>query len=233
MAVTLLLAGCFSSTPGLILSQDVNKTVNNEAFTDLNDTPPNYTGQTKLCAKVNSDENGLEFGDCGTGGRSIDANGSFLQSFINRDLTTGVIRISHDLNDSYPSVTVFNSNELIILPDNVLFVDVNSVDINLLNFVPLIGTWNTKIITSAGTGVTADSNNGFTADFNNFNLTNGILIVSHDLARPFPLAIIYNDLNKNVLPDDFENITVNRIDVNLLNFVPISGLWRVRITANN
>ncbi len=200
---------------------DLNWSVRSQCGSDVN----SFLNSSGECIKI-TDFNG-------TGAVAVDANGSFLQSFTNGDLTNGVIRVSHDLNNSYPSVTVFDSNELIVLPNRVLFVDLNTIDINLLGFIPLVGTWNAKIITRAGTGVTAAAVNGFTADFNNNDLSNGILIVTHDLDKAFPQAIIYNDLNRNILPDSVENITVNRVDVNLLNFVPITGTWRVRITANN
>ena len=74
MAVTLLLTGCFSSTPGLILSQDINKTT--EDFNELNDTPANYIGSGGKCVAVKGAETGLEFVVCSAGGGGV-GDGNF------------------------------------------------------------------------------------------------------------------------------------------------------------
>ena len=64
----LVLGGCISSNPGLILSQDVNRTIiggDINTFLDLNDTADSYMGFALDCVVVNSDENGLIFSGFG------------------------------------------------------------------------------------------------------------------------------------------------------------------------
>jgi len=120
----LALCGCISSNPGLILSQDVNKTVvggDINSFLDLNDTADSYVDQTTLCVKVNADENGLVFGSCAVGGGGVVYTG-VLPIVVDADANT--IRL--DVNTASDWIGVFDgfdSNEF------VLWVDAN------LNFV--------------------------------------------------------------------------------------------------
>lgn len=230
--VVVLFSGCLSAnSPGVLLAQDVNKVVYGgdvNSFLDLNDTPASYSGFGGDCVVVNSGESGLEFSSCAVGGSG--SGGSFSESFVDGDLVDGVLSVSHNLNSSYPLLALYDGFGEFTLPDSVFYVDVNSVDVNVLSFVPLSGMWNVRVV--SGTGVSLDSNNGYVASFSNGDLVDGVLTVSHDLNKVYPQVIVYSDLNKVVWPDDVEYVTVNRIDVNLLSFVVLNNTWRVRITAN-
>lgn len=70
----------------------------------------------------------------------------FLTDFNNSDLNAnGFLNILHDANRQYPTVTIFDSNELILLPDGVTFVDNDNIDVNLLSQTPIVGTWHVRI----------------------------------------------------------------------------------------
>lgn len=221
--------GCIdSNAPDFVANVDKNVFGGDvNSFYDLNDTPANYVGSSGLCVAVNSDENGLVFESCSLGSSS---GSSYSVSFVDGDLVDGILSVSHNLGSSYPLLALYDNLEEFTLPDNVLYVDVNSLDLNVLSFVPLSGTWNLRVV--SGAGVTLDANNGYVASFSNGDLVDGVLSVSHDLNKVYPQVIIYNDLNKVVWPDDVEYKSSSQVDVNLLSFVSLSGTWRVRITAN-
>ncbi len=70
----------------------------------------------------------------------------FLTSFTDSDLNAdGILNILHDANTQFPTVTVYDNNDSIMLPDKVFFVDEDNIDVNLLSQTPLIGTWNLRV----------------------------------------------------------------------------------------
>ena len=71
--------------------------------------------------------------------------GEFLRSFINADLVGGVLAVNHNLAQRYNSVTVYDNNEQIAVPDFVTAVDVNNMTIDLTTFGGIAGTWNVVV----------------------------------------------------------------------------------------
>lgn len=70
----------------------------------------------------------------------------FLTDFDSSDVNSdGILSIQHDANRQYPTVTVYDSNELILLPDDVLFIDNDNIDVNLLAQFPIVGTWHLRL----------------------------------------------------------------------------------------
>ncbi len=70
----------------------------------------------------------------------------FLTDFNSSDVNaTGILSIQHDSNRQYPTVTIYDSNELILLPDDVVFIDVDNIDVNLLSQSVIVGTWHVRV----------------------------------------------------------------------------------------
>lgn len=65
-------------------------------------------------------------------------------AFTSGDLVAGVNTVEHNLDQTYVSVTVYDNNEKIVLPDNVTAVDSNTVDIDLSSWT-ITGTWHVVI----------------------------------------------------------------------------------------
>lgn len=63
-------------------------------FTELQDTPNNYSGEANNCVIVNSGETGLEFGSCAAGGAVSSVNSG--NSYIIVNPTTGDVYVSLD-----------------------------------------------------------------------------------------------------------------------------------------
>jgi hypothetical protein len=76
---------------------------------------------------------------------------AYVNTFTDGDLTAGVLTVTHNLNAQYVSVTVYNNNDLIIIPDDVDATGVNACDIDLTSFGTLTGTWRVVIIDTGGT----------------------------------------------------------------------------------
>ena len=76
---------------------------------------------------------------------------AFQQNFADGDLSSGVLTVTHNLNSQYVAVTVYNNNDLIIIPDDVTATSgtVTTIDIN--SFGTIAGTWRAVIIDKGAT----------------------------------------------------------------------------------
>lgn len=79
----------------------------------------------------------------GTGGQLQWANspGSYTTTFVNGDLTSGVLTVTHSLNQTPVLVQVFDNNNLMISPDEITLTSNNVTDIDLTSFGAITGTW--------------------------------------------------------------------------------------------
>ncbi len=148
----LVITGCLQTNDGILL---IESDVNNSNIGDLNDV--------QITGVINQQI--LTFNSTTLRWENEDLNQvivlvstGFLTDFDNSDLNAdGILSIQHDANRLYPTVTVYDSNELILLPDDVLFIDNDNIDVNLLQQTPLVGTWHIRV--EAGQAI--DGNNLF------------------------------------------------------------------------
>ena len=80
-------------------------------------------------------------------------SGFFNSEFTDSNLSASVLTVDHNLSASFPLVTIYDNNNQILLPDDVTFIDVNQVTVDLSSFTPLVGTWNVSVV--GGTGLRA------------------------------------------------------------------------------
>jgi hypothetical protein len=71
--------------------------------------------------------------------------GSFTTSFVEADLTAGVVSFLHSLGNQFNVVQVYDENNQVILPDEITATDENNTEIDLTSFSPITGTWNIVI----------------------------------------------------------------------------------------
>jgi hypothetical protein len=81
-----------------------------------------------------------------TGGVSTTNPNSYRTSFVNGDLTAGVLTVTHNLAEKFVDVTVYNNSDQKIIPDDITVTNANNLDIDLSGFGTLTGTWNLVII---------------------------------------------------------------------------------------
>jgi len=76
------------------------------------------------------------------------ANYSYAVSFGSGDLSSGILTVTHNMNISYPSVSVYDDNDpqLIILPDEIRYISTDEIEIDLSSYsVPASG-WQVRIV---------------------------------------------------------------------------------------
>ena len=71
---------------------------------------------------------------------------AFQQNFADGDLSSGVLTVTHNLNSQYVSVTVFDNNDLLIIPDDVDATSTTALTIDLTAFGTITGTWRAVIV---------------------------------------------------------------------------------------
>jgi hypothetical protein len=68
------------------------------------------------------------------------------QSFVDADLTAGVLTFAHNLGQQYPAIVVVNNSGKQVIPDDVTFTNANSAAIDLTSYGTLTGTWNVRAV---------------------------------------------------------------------------------------
>ena len=105
----------------------------------LTDTEPTSEGSiTKPLLVAISSTEGIFINYRGV---EITDSTSFYGSFTDSDLSSGVLTITHNLGHTYCSVTIIDNNNKVITPDDITYVDENSLEVDLSSFGTLTGTW--------------------------------------------------------------------------------------------
>jgi hypothetical protein len=71
---------------------------------------------------------------------------SFRTSFTNADLSGGIYTVIHNLNQQFVIVQVSDSNNQVVVPDNIIFSSTTEAAIDLGGYGELLGTWNILVI---------------------------------------------------------------------------------------
>ena len=82
----------------------------------------------------------VEIGSGGGGGTSSDG---YSRVFINSELISGILTVTHGLSSSSDivHVSVMDNNNNLIVPDNIEFISGNQCEIDLSAFVPIDSNW--------------------------------------------------------------------------------------------
>lgn len=78
-------------------------------------------------------------------GNTPDTDIQYIYPFTNSDLVSGYVTITHEMDQQYVSVQVFNNDDRLVIPDDVQLPATNTVVINLSGFAPISGTWRAVI----------------------------------------------------------------------------------------
>lgn len=72
---------------------------------------------------------------------NLSAAGLATGTFTNSSLTTGVLTITHNLNNQAPIIFVYDNNNRWIVPDEITATSANAATVDLTSFGTLTGTW--------------------------------------------------------------------------------------------
>lgn len=150
-------------------------------------------------------------------------NDTFTTTFMNGDLVAGVYTANHNLNYQYGTVIVYDNTNKQVIPDDVTATTANSSGIDLTSFSPIAGTWKTTIV--------GGYNKTYTVNFTNANLVAGILTVTHGLNSQYSVVTVYDNTDKQVIPDDVTATSSTTSTIDLNSFGAIVGTWKVTVKA--
>ena len=92
--------------------------------------------------RYNSDYNCLEVFN-GTSWVSFGIPTSYTSSFAYNDIQSNSITFTHNLNQEFPLVQVWNNASQIVIPENVTSIDQNNISVQIDTVFS--GTWNVRI----------------------------------------------------------------------------------------
>lgn len=86
-------------------------------------------------------------------------------------------------------------------------------------------------ITSASNGAVTVSafNDTFTAFFQDADLSSGIYTVNHNLNFQYATVIVYDDTDKQIIPDEVTAFSANTAYIDLTTFAPLNNTWKTTI----
>lgn len=70
---------------------------------------------------------------------------SYVDTFVDGDLSSGVLTVTHNLTVSAIGVHIYDNNSKLIMPDEVTLVNTNSCTVDLTSYGTLSGTWTVKV----------------------------------------------------------------------------------------
>jgi len=73
------------------------------------------------------------------------SKGGYTNSFVDGDLTSDILQVTHSLGEKYVFVEVYDDNDRKIIPDEVQLIDSNTLEVDLSSFTPITGTWNVLV----------------------------------------------------------------------------------------
>ena len=92
-----------------------------------------------------------------TGGTSS-GGGGFDMTFVQADLTAGILSVPHNLDaiNSVIHISIRDENNNKIFADNVNFIDSNNLEVDLTAFTDILGTWALTVGIGGGSGGSSD-----------------------------------------------------------------------------
>ena len=98
------------------------------SFLDLTNTPDTFAGSDTFTPVV-------------SGSELVFTKTRHLEEFVDGDLSSGVLTLTHNLSQKYVSISVYDNNDKYISPDDITLTDSNSLQLDLSSYVPITGIW--------------------------------------------------------------------------------------------
>lgn len=73
------------------------------------------------------------------------AGGSYVTTFTNASLSTGVLTVTHNLNSTNVACSILDNTGAMIIPDSVIVTGVNTLTVSLVSFGTIAGTWSVRV----------------------------------------------------------------------------------------
>jgi hypothetical protein len=141
-----------------------------------------------------------------------------------RTLKLGISYTGSSISMSLPSDGAFLS----WLGGNIVNSTVASQGGLVLSDNEVLGTSSTTVVSERAIRANVSS---YVVTFGSAALSSGILVVNHNLSKPYPFAVIYDENNKMIgFGDEYEVIDDDTLNINFSSMLgDIANYWKVRI----
>lgn len=93
--------------------------------------------------------NGINISSASNGAVTVSAlvggGDVYTDSFTNANLSSGLLTVNHNLNAQYVNVSVYDNNDNLILPDEIIATSVGVTTLDLTSYGTIAGTWHVFI----------------------------------------------------------------------------------------
>ena len=93
--------------------------------------------------------NGISISSASNGAVTVSAlvagGDVYTNSFTNASLSSGLLTVNHNLNAQYVNVSVYDNNDNLILPDEIIATSVGTTTLDLTSYGVIAGTWHVFI----------------------------------------------------------------------------------------
>lgn len=158
---------------------------------------------------------------------------SYTETFSNLAPINNLYTVNHNLNTSYPIVQLYQNNNIIIIPNEIIVLNTNSVQLDLSYIdLSISSTFTVNVITSiARLAQVYAYPNCYVQEFSDIDINLNILTVNHGLNFLTPIIQIYN--HNNVLID-MSTVTIqiqnkDRLTVNFTNYGTVTSYHKIVI----
>ena len=69
---------------------------------------------------------------------------TYTRSFVNADLVAGVLTVVHNMGIKYFSVSIYDNNDKLIIPDELTCSTINQALLDISSYGVITGTWNLR-----------------------------------------------------------------------------------------
>jgi hypothetical protein len=148
---------------------------------------------------------------------------SYIKTFVNGDLSTGVLTVTHNFGNQYCSVTVIDNNGNVVIPDEITYSSSTALTVTLTTFGAISGTWRVVVLDSgAGTSVDTVSDTAYGTGWNGVVTTAPSNNAVYD-ALPQTLVTAAGDILYGTAANALTKLAAGTANVNKKLFVGTSG----------
>lgn len=155
--------------------------------------------------------------------RSRVTGAGYSVSFDSSSLNGGKVEITHNLDELYPVVSIYDNNNVLVSPDNVTYISNNTVEIDLSSY-----TINEQWVATVYGG---EDMIGYIEDFTQEDLIGKSITITHALGANAPHVVLYdnNDMQKNI--KEIKETGEERVKITLSDS-DFDGTWHIKCLAH-
>ena len=184
-----------------------------------------------------------QVGATGPTGATGPSGSAYTTSFVNGDLVSGILTVTHSLTITYPIPIIYDNNDKEIQPDEIEYIDTNTIKVDLSSYGSITGTWNVRVISGSGIegatgptgpiGPSGPSGSAYTTSFVNGDLVSDKIIITHNLGITFPLVQVFDENDNKIIPTEITYKTTNTVELDFTTMTPLSGTYNVRVISGS